>query len=281
MRAWLQQAGAWGGVLFISVYCVLQPLGVRSLFFLLTAPMVWDPATAFALSWAGTVAASIAAFGFARFVARGWVQRRLPPGILRLDERLASRGLRTVLLLRLLFYTAPTLQFALGVSRVRLGPFVAGTILGVVPFTVLMTVLGDANQRLARSAADFDLALGSIWSAHTRDHGRDPDRYFPSDSEVARQALVRKCRPRESKPGAGVMNESFQFLPLRSICWLFTSGILLSAQPASAEVSCNQREAPGLFVDLFGSTRIYPNADAARIGLGIGAMWGEGAYGSN
>jgi uncharacterized membrane protein YdjX (TVP38/TMEM64 family) len=44
--------------------------------------------------------------------------------------------------LRLFFYTAPTLQFALGVSRVRLGPFVAGTILGVVPFTVLMTLLG-------------------------------------------------------------------------------------------------------------------------------------------
>ncbi len=150
MRAWLQQAGAWGGALFIAAYCVLQPLGVRSLFFLLTAPLVWDPATAFALSWAGTVAASIAAFGFARFVARGWVQERLPPGIRRLDERLALRGLRTVLLLRLLFYTAPTLQFALGVSRVRVGPFVAGTVFGVVPFTALMTLLGvEINAWLA------------------------------------------------------------------------------------------------------------------------------------
>lgn len=142
MRAWLQQAGALGGVLFVSSYCVCQPLGVRSLFFLLTAPMVWDPATAFALSWAGAMAASITAFGFARFVARGWVQRRLPPGVRRLDERLESRGLRTVFLLRLLFYTAPTLQFALGVSRVRLGSFVAGTFIGVVPFTALMTLLG-------------------------------------------------------------------------------------------------------------------------------------------
>jgi uncharacterized membrane protein YdjX (TVP38/TMEM64 family) len=150
MRAWLVQAGAWGGVLFIAAYCVLQPLGVRSLFFLLTAPLVWDPATAFALSWAGTVAASIAAFGFARFVARGWVQERLPPGIRRLDERLALRGMRTVLLLRLLFYTAPTLQFALGVSRVRVGPFVAGTVFGVVPFTALMTLLGvEINAWLA------------------------------------------------------------------------------------------------------------------------------------
>lgn len=142
MRAWLQDAGAWGGVLFVLVYCVLQPLGVRSVFFLLSAPMVWQPLTAFALSWAGAVAASVAAFGFARFVGRAWVQRRLPPGIRRLDDRLATRGLRTVLLLRLFFYTAPTLQFALGVSRVRGGAFLTGTILGVVPFTALMTLLG-------------------------------------------------------------------------------------------------------------------------------------------
>ncbi len=142
MRAWLQDAGAWGGLVFVLAYCVLQPLGVRSVFFLLSAPMVWQPLTAFVLSWAGTLAASLAAFGFARFVGRSWVQRRLPPGIRRLDDRLATRGLRTVLLLRLLFYTAPTLQFALGVSRVRAGAFLTGTLLGVVPFTALMTLLG-------------------------------------------------------------------------------------------------------------------------------------------
>ncbi len=69
------------------------------------------------------------------------------------------------------------------------------------------------------------------------------------------------------------MNETFRFLPLRSICWLLAFGFLMSAQPASAEVSRNQREAPGLFVDLFASTRIYPNADAALIGFATGAVW--------
>lgn len=142
MRGWLQDAGAWGAVLFVLAYCVLQPLGVRSVFFLLSAPLVWEPATAFLLSWAGTVAASVAAFGFARFVGRAWIQRRLPAGIRRLDDQLVTQGLRTVLLLRLLFYTAPTLQFALGVSRVRAGPFLLGTLLGVVPFTALMTSFG-------------------------------------------------------------------------------------------------------------------------------------------
>jgi len=69
------------------------------------------------------------------------------------------------------------------------------------------------------------------------------------------------------------MNQSFYLLRLRSLCWLFAFGILLSAQSASAEVSCNKREAPGLFVDLFSSTRIYPNADAALIGFATGAVW--------
>lgn len=42
---------------------------------------------------------------------------------------------------------------------------------------------------------------------------------------------------------------------------------------AAAEVSCNQEEAPELFVDLFSSTRIYPNADAALMGFATGAVW--------
>lgn len=69
------------------------------------------------------------------------------------------------------------------------------------------------------------------------------------------------------------MNESSQVPSLRSMCWLFAIGILLSAQTASAEASCSRREAPGLFVDLFSSTRIYPNADAALIGFATGAVW--------
>jgi membrane protein DedA with SNARE-associated domain len=47
-----------------------------------------------------------------------------------------------VFLLRLVFYTAPTVQWALGVSRVSLTPFLAGTVLGVAPFTLLTTLLG-------------------------------------------------------------------------------------------------------------------------------------------
>lgn len=69
------------------------------------------------------------------------------------------------------------------------------------------------------------------------------------------------------------MNELLQRRLLRSALRLFTFMVVLSAQPAFAEVSCDKREAPGLFVDLFSSTRIYPNADAALMGFATGAVW--------
>lgn len=142
LKSWFWAAGAWGGVAFIAVYALLQPLGVRSVFFLLSAPLIWSPASALLLSWVGAVVASAVAFGFARFVARDWAQERTPPRIRRLDDELAKDGFRTVTLLRLVFYTTPALQFALGVSRVRFRPFLLGTVVGVLPFTLLMTVFG-------------------------------------------------------------------------------------------------------------------------------------------
>ena len=142
MRTWVRNAGAWGGVLFIVSYSFLQPLGVNGLVFLISAPLIWTPAQAFALNWAGTVGCGFTSFVFARFVARDWVQKRLPKSLHRFDSRLETHGLRTVLLLRFVFYTSPAMQYALGVSRVATWPFVTGTVLGVGPFTLLVTLLG-------------------------------------------------------------------------------------------------------------------------------------------
>ncbi len=142
VQTWIRGSGAWGGLFFVALYALLQPLGVRSVFFLLGAPLIWGPVHAVLLSWIGAVLASVVAFGFARFVARDWAQGRAPARIRRLDDRLAQDGFRVVTLLRLVFYTTPALQFALGISRVRFRPFLLGTIVGVLPFTLLMTLFG-------------------------------------------------------------------------------------------------------------------------------------------
>lgn len=142
MRVWFREAGPWGGALFVVSYSILQPLGVNGLVFLLSAPLIWSPGEAFLLNWVGTVGSGLFSFFGARFVARDWVQQRLPERIRRFDDRLSTRGFRTVVVLRLILYTAPSLQWALGVSRVSFLPFLAGTVAGVAPFTLLFTLLG-------------------------------------------------------------------------------------------------------------------------------------------
>lgn len=142
LRAYIRDAGILGALLFVLAYSCLQPFGVNGLVFLLSAPLIWSPTEAFLLNWAGTVGTGLFSFAVARFIAKNWVQERIPERVRRFDHRLYSRGLTTVLLLRLVFYTTPTVQYALGVSRVRVAPFLIGTVLGVAPFTLLMTFLG-------------------------------------------------------------------------------------------------------------------------------------------
>jgi uncharacterized membrane protein YdjX (TVP38/TMEM64 family) len=157
MRVWFREAGAWGGLLFIVTYALLQPFGVNGLVFLLSAPLIWSPTQAFLLNWIGTVGTGLFSFFGARFVARDWIQRRLPARIRRFDERLQSNGFRTVFLLRLIFYTAPTVQWGLGVSRVAFAPFLVGTVIGVAPFTLMTTLLG------VRVAAWLDTHPVATW----------------------------------------------------------------------------------------------------------------------
>ena len=154
-------------MLFVLSYSCLQPFGVNGLVFLLSAPLIWTPSEAFALNWAGTVGTGLFSFAFARFVAWDWVQRRLPERVRRFDDRLHSRGFMTVLLLRLVFYTTPTVQWALGVSRVRIGPFLAGTVLGVAPFTLLMTFLGiriNATQPNSPNSRTATATFTGLWT---------------------------------------------------------------------------------------------------------------------
>ncbi|MEM8607455.1 MAG: VTT domain-containing protein [Myxococcota bacterium] len=156
-RDFVREAGPWGAVLFVLSYSCLQPFGINGLVFLLSAPLIWSPVEAFALNWVGTVGTGLFSFAAARFVAREWVQRKLPERVRRFDDRLHSRGFVTVFFLRLVFYTTPTVQYALGVSRVRFGPFLAGTVLGVAPFTILTTFLG------VRISAWLELHPLSTW----------------------------------------------------------------------------------------------------------------------
>src|SRR5262249_3388308 len=81
-----------------------------------------------------------------RYTAQAWVQRALRdrlPRLRALDDRLARHGVVTVVVLRLLLFLAPPLNWALGASRVGTADYVLGTALGIVPGIGLTVYLAD------------------------------------------------------------------------------------------------------------------------------------------
>jgi uncharacterized membrane protein YdjX (TVP38/TMEM64 family) len=143
-QAWLRHAGLWGLLAFVVAFALLQPLGLAAHVFIVTAALVWEPWVAVLASWLGAVLAGCVAFGFARYVGRQWVQERLPPKLHPWNERLAERGFRTVLTMRLLLFTFGPMQLMFGVSRVRFWAFVAGSALGLLPMIVAETWIGGS-----------------------------------------------------------------------------------------------------------------------------------------
>ena len=143
VRALVEQAGAWGPVLFLLMFALLQPFGISSHVFILTAAVIWPPQIALPLSWSGTMLSAIVAFFTSRVLARDVIQKRIPKRFRRWDDALAERGFRTVLMLRLLFFTTFLVQFMFGLTKVRWRDYLLGTALGNLPMIVLEIIFAD------------------------------------------------------------------------------------------------------------------------------------------
>ena len=140
-RSFVASSGAVGPTIYVTTFWILEPLGVPILLFIIPASLIWPQLEAFLLSWLGLMGSGIVAFSFARWVARDWVQARLPERFRRYDARLSENGLKTVMVVRLFFFVSWG-HLALGVSNVRLHTFVLGSALAIVPGTALVVFLG-------------------------------------------------------------------------------------------------------------------------------------------
>lgn len=142
IRALLEESGAWGPVLYVLAFALLEPFGIPGIFFVVPASLVWPLWWAGLLSWIGSIGAGVVGFSFARWIGKEWVERHLTERMRAYDERLAERGLQTVIVVRLLFFLTPPAHWALGLSKVRFGPFVLGTAIGFIPGIAAITLIG-------------------------------------------------------------------------------------------------------------------------------------------
>ena len=144
--------GAWGYLAFVLTYAFLQPFGVPGTVFVIAAPLIWPWPIAFALSMTGTMAASTVGFSFARFVARDFIEPRIPARFRKYDEALAERAFVTVFTLRFVFWMPPILHAFFGVSKVRFATHFWGSFFGYLVPLFLMSFFGQKLFDMMKSA---------------------------------------------------------------------------------------------------------------------------------
>lgn len=141
-----EQVQAWG-VPAMAVYAVLimvlGGLGVPPVFLIVASVAVWSFPVALLISMAGGLGASVLGFLLSRYCIRETVEPRIPAKIANYEHRLETHGLSTVLILRLLFYLFPPINWMLGISAIPLPVFVAATLVGMIPWTLLYLLTGQ------------------------------------------------------------------------------------------------------------------------------------------
>jgi uncharacterized membrane protein YdjX (TVP38/TMEM64 family) len=143
---WAKGMGAAGGVLYAVFYIAGTALFFPGLPLTLGAGFLYGAIIGTLVVSPASVAGATLAFLIARYLARDWVTRRLKkyPQAAAIDRAIEKNGFKAVVLLRL----QPVLPFnilnyALGLTSIRLRDYMLASWIGMFPATVLYVYLGS------------------------------------------------------------------------------------------------------------------------------------------
>ncbi len=141
---------AWAA--FILAYVAAAVLMVPGSILTSGAGLLFGVPLGVALASVASTLGAGCAFLAGRFLARGWVESRLRtmPRFRALDRAVARKGALIVLLARLsLLIPYNLLNYALGLTKVRFGAYLFGTLVGMLPAMVLYVYLGSVAGSMA------------------------------------------------------------------------------------------------------------------------------------
>jgi uncharacterized membrane protein YdjX (TVP38/TMEM64 family) len=149
---WAKGMGAAGGAIYAIVYILGTALFFPGLPLTLGAGFLYGAIIGTLVVSPASVAGATLAFLIARYVARDWVTRRLKkyPQAAAIDRAIEKNGFKAVVLLRL----QPVLPFnilnyALGLTSIRLRDYMLASWIGMFPATVLYVYLGSTMNNIS------------------------------------------------------------------------------------------------------------------------------------
>jgi uncharacterized membrane protein YdjX (TVP38/TMEM64 family) len=147
MRVLIDSFGAYGPFIFIGLCIAGIFLHLPGIILIALGGLLFGVVKGFIYGWIGVIAGVAGTFLCVRYILRDFFQKSLESRFHRLevfDERLAEHGFLTVLLLRLVLFLAPPLNWAIGLTRVKFRQYIAGSALGIIPGIAIACYFADS-----------------------------------------------------------------------------------------------------------------------------------------
>lgn len=145
MRDWSDSMGAWFPLAFLAAHVVITVFPFPRTAFTLAAGLLFGSVLGVAIAVVASTIAAVLALILVRVA--GWQLNRFisHPALESVDTTLQQRGWSAVLSLRLIpAVPFSVLNYAAGASAVPVVPYTIATLVGLIPGTAAVVILGDA-----------------------------------------------------------------------------------------------------------------------------------------
>jgi phospholipase D1/2 len=128
--------------------------------------MAFGPWLGFTYSLSGTVLSAAVTYGLGRWLGRPWVHRLAGTRLNRLSHQLAAKGVLTILAVRIIPVAPFTVvNLMAGASHIRFRDFLLGTVLGLLPGLLGMTLFMDRLLVALREPGPKSIAMMALVAA--------------------------------------------------------------------------------------------------------------------
>jgi uncharacterized membrane protein YdjX (TVP38/TMEM64 family) len=150
LNLWLQQLGWIAPLVFIAGYAVATVFFLPGIVFTLAGGALFGPFYGVIYSLTGATMGATLAFLTSRYLASDWVARRSGRHLRQLVDGVEDEGWRFVAFTRLVpLFPFNLLNYALGLTRIRLSHYVVTTFVFMAPGGGAYTYLGYAGREIA------------------------------------------------------------------------------------------------------------------------------------
>lgn len=147
LQAWLGGAGIWAPLAFMAIYAVATVLFLPGSVLTLAGGALFGVAAGTFINLSGATLGALLAFLLARHLGAEWLRARMGARMQRLVAGVEAEGWRFVAFTRLVpLFPFNALNYALGLTRIGVWPYLTATWLCMLPGALAYTYLGYAGR---------------------------------------------------------------------------------------------------------------------------------------